>query len=462
MACLAIVVASPHGSVASAGGPPIGTSAAAPEGTRYMHRDLSSTDAVPWAGPNAAGRVASSIPGGTCSTVFQASDGMVLGLCTRYVGTNQGPNGSFGLNLVVPSVMLFDPKTAQPLATLELKKTSLLGGVYGFMDEHDRVVMPEGRDIVHIGHRFDGKRWVLSVDKRTALNLPAGTSLGGLSPDGQGRTWFVTQDSQVGLVDGRKVIKQPLAGVPGREHIANGLTGRPHGVSVLTTHALYEVVYRGGKIVVEWRKPYDRGSGRKPGQLSWGSGTTPTFFGPNSKWVAIVDNADNSPNLMVMDAKTGKDVCRMPAFERVGKGTENSLLAHGNTLWIPSTYGFSYPPFAVDGPQKPMFAQFNGGLSKVDVVERGGSVSCERRWENHTRIETLPTLTLKDRRIWALSTRPGSLSVDLIGVDADSGREVARRPLGTLPFDRPMQLTGMITPDGAYWQGTLSRMIKLK
>lgn len=462
MASLAFTIAVIPTAESFAGGPPVGTGAGAPEGTRLMHRDISSTDSVPWAGPRIGGSVSSSVPGGTCSTVFQASDGMVLGLCTRYVGTNQGPGGSFGLNVVVPSVMLFDPKTAQPLAILELKKTSLLGGVYGFLDDQDRVVMPEGKDVVRIAHRFDGQRWVLSVDKRTALALPGGTSLAGLSPDGRGRTWFVTQDSQVGLIDGDNVSLTPLAGVPGREHIANGLTGRPNGVSVLTTHALYEVAYRDGKIVVEWRTPYDRGSARKPGQLSWGSGTTPTFFGPNAKWAAIVDNADVSPRLRVLDASTGKDVCTMPAFKRGGPGTENSLLAHGNTVWVPSTYGFSYPPFAVDGPQKPVLAPFTGGLSKIDVVERGGSIECVRRWENHTRIETLPVLTLKDRRIWALSTTPGSLSVDLIGVDADTGHEVARRPLGSMPFDMPMQLTGMITPDGAYWQGTLTRMIRLQ
>lgn len=447
-----------------------------------MHRDLDSSDAVPWKGPNPAGKLTSSVPLGTCSTTFQASDSMILALCTRYLGTQQGgPNPAvdaaraassktgvpqipenFGLGVVVPSIMLFHPESAQPLATLELKKNSLLGGVYGYLDRNDRVVIAEGNNVLKVGHRFEGGRWRLSVDKRVPLNLPAGTSLAGLSPDGQGRTWFVTHDSRVGLIDGDRTVTHPLSRAPGGETIANGLTGRPNGVSVLTSHALNEVAYESGKIVVKWRRDYDRGSARKPGQLSWGSGTTPTVFGPGGKWVAIVDNADRSPNLMVLDAATGKDVCRMPAFTTGGPGTENSIMASGSTLWIPSTYGFQYPPFAVEGRAKPDFAPFTGGLARVDVVADKTGVHCERRWEKPVKIETLPILTEKDRRIWALSTDPRTLRVDLIGVNADTGAEVVRRQVGTKPVDMPMQLTGMITPDGAYWQGTLGRMLRLK
>lgn len=89
------------------------------------------------------------------------------------------------------------------------------------------------------------------------------------------------------------------------EAVANGLVGRPSGVSVLTTHALYEVRFEDGEIGVVWRTAYDRGSARKPDQLSWGSGTTPTFFGPDGARGAIVDNADQFPNLLVLSAETG-------------------------------------------------------------------------------------------------------------------------------------------------------------
>ena len=435
----------------------------APTGTRLMHRDVESSDAVPWAGPNAAGQLHWSVPQGTCSTVFQASNDMVLGLCTKYVGTEQKHKNPLGLDVVVPSVVLFDPNTAQPLATLELRKASLLGGVYGYLDEQDEIVIAEGTDVLRIGHHFDHGRWHLTIEQRTPLGLPAGTPLAGLASDGAGRTWFVTKYSTIGVIDGSRIITRPLAQAPGGEIVANGLTGRPNGMSVLTSHSLNEVFYNGSSIELKWRRDYDRGSARKPGQLSWGSGTTPTVFGPGGRWQAIVDNADGSPNLIVLDSETGNDVCVMPAFTSGGPGTENSIMASGNTLWIPSTYGFVYPPNAVEGMARPMFAPFTGGLTRIDVKpDEGAGVTCERVWEKPRKIETLPILTEKDRMIWSLSTDPARLSVDLVGISADTGEEVARRQVGHLPGDLPLQLTGMITPDGAYWQGTLTRMIRVK
>jgi len=427
-----------------------------------MHRDVNSSDSVPWAGPNASGQLTWSVPLGTCSTTFQASDGMVLALCTKYLGTEQKHKNPLGLETVVPSVILFDPNTAQPLATLELKKTSLLGGVYGYLDEHDNVVIAEGADVLNIGHRFEGGEWRLSVDKRIPLGLPAGTSLGGLAPDGAGRTWFVTKDSTIGVIDGDRIATLPLSTSPGGETIANGLTGRPNGMSVLTSHSLNEVEYARGQIELKWRRDYDRGTARKPGQLSWGSGTTPTVFGPNGKWEAIVDNADGSPNLIVVDAATGADICVLPAFTTGGPGTENSLIASGNSLFIPSTYGFVYPPNAVEGKANPPLAPFTGGLARIDVTPTETGAKCERRWEKPRKIETLPVLTEQDRTIWSLSTDPARVRVDLVGVSADTGEEVVRRQVGNLPVDLPMQLTGMVTPDGAYWQGTVTRMLRLK
>jgi hypothetical protein len=91
-------------------------------GTRLMHRDLNSTDSVPWSGPGGRVSVAGSVTGAVCSTVFQGTDGWPVALCTRYLGTTFGPE------VAAPSVVLFDPVTAQPVASLELRKDGLLGG----------------------------------------------------------------------------------------------------------------------------------------------------------------------------------------------------------------------------------------------------------------------------------------------------------------------------------------------
>lgn len=425
-----------------------------------MHRDLDSTDSVPWSGPGDTPTVDFSVPGGVCSTVFQGSDGFPVALCTRYLGTE------YGLTPIAPSVVLFDPETAQPLASLELRKTGLLGGVYGYLDDQDRVVIAEGHSILRISHQVTDGHWELTVDERTELpDLGTTASIAGLAPDGAGRVWFITEDAVVGTVeaDGTGRVTALGTGTPGGEKIANGLTPRPDGVSVLTSHALYEVASGGtGDPVVRWSRTYDRGSARKPGQLSWGSGTTPTFFGPDSSRVAIVDNADERPNLLVLDAATGDTVCTMPAFETSGQGTENSLMAHGNSLWIPSTYGYQYPSMSVDGESVPAEADFRGGLTRIDLeTDAAGGEHCVRAWEKAVKLDTLPEFTTGDNRIWALSRDADAATVSVVGIDAETGEEVSRTRVGVLPVDSPLQLTGMIAPDGTLWQATATRMLKI-
>ena len=61
----------------------------------------------------------------------------------------------------------------------------------------------------------------------------------------------------------------------------------------MTTFALYELILDGsGNPQILWSQTYDRGPARKPGQLSWGTGSTPTYFGPTGvDYLTIVDNA---------------------------------------------------------------------------------------------------------------------------------------------------------------------------
>ena len=54
---------------------------------------------------------------------------------------------------------------------------------------------------------------------------------------------------------------------------------------------------------------YDRGSARKPGKLAWGSGASPTFFGPNgSDYVMLTDNSDIQESVIVYRTDNGAKV----------------------------------------------------------------------------------------------------------------------------------------------------------
>ncbi len=454
---MAMAVGLTYPAVAQPDSPSVGLG---PADTSLMHGDLASTDSTSHRGPGRGARLAaSSVPGGACAATFVGRDGMPVALCTQFVRTTPPA-------FAAPTVVLFDPRTAQPLASTQLTKGGLLGGVYGYLDDRDRVVVADGlNSILRVAHAKTANGWRVYVDDRVDVGqaIPAGDAITGLAPDFDGRVWFATTGGVVGTVDRHRAVRSTR--LPAGEELGNGLSIRRTGASILTTHALYEMrADPGAAPRVVWRRAYDRGPARKPGQLTWGSGTTPTYFGPGGDgWVAIVDNAE-PPSLRVLRSDDGSEVCRMRAFARSGPGTENSPMAWGNSLVIPSTHGYQYPPMAVRGPSVPADAPFVGGATRIDVGDGG----CRRVWENDDRIATLPKLSRADGLIHAIgygpleSGRPQQLGeVVYLATDFATGRRVATVPVGAAPLDEPLELTGTITADGALWQATLGRMLKV-
>lgn len=494
-----------------------------PIGTSSIHRDIYSTDTIPGRGPGADHTVRASLPGGTCSSVFQGSDGMVTALCTSYLGFD--PTRPLeGFTPLAPTVVLFHPDTAAPLASIQLPKGSLLGGVYGYLDDQNRVVVADGNRAVHAVSYSQGTdgRWSMHdhILADLAEVVPAEDSLAGLLPDDSGRIWFATRHARVGTVvpdrpGSARMVDLAQFGGPG-EQITNGLTLRPGGASITTTHALYELtVGPDGTPGLRWRHGYDRGPARHPGMLAWGSGSTPTYFPLGGRMqVAILDAAQRS-DLLVYDADSGDLSCRMPAFatsldpeSAAADGvlvegpaqSENSLVAiprregDGVGLIVPNTYGFQYFPAAPDGPSVPQAAPYTGGITRIDVTAEG----CSRAWTNPTRTATLPQATLDDRLVHSLSYGPmphldagsaqdaADAAADLAAsglpqkfgpvfysaIDADTGQERAGTFVGAAPLDEPMELTGTVAPvdgsiagqrnvPGVFWQPTMGRMLRI-
>ncbi|MGN0099664.1 MAG: hypothetical protein ACI39C_01870 [Dietzia sp.] len=484
-----------------------------PAGTATVHGDAASTDTLPGRGPGAHPAIASGLTGATCSTVFVGSDGMPVALCTAYLGlTPPTP--------LAPTVKLFHPDTAAVLAEVQLTKGALLGGVYGYLDDRDRVVVADGdRRLLAVGHhRAPDGTWRMSVDVLADLApaVPHGDAITGLMPAFDGRVWFATSGGVVGTVrprdagagvgDGGDDDELRHLALPAGERISNGLTVRPGGASVITTRALYEIDSSAdGTPTVRWRHGYEVGPGRKPGLLAHGSGTTPTYFGPGDSLVAFTDDAAH-PDLVVLRREDGSPVCRMPAFATTLRpdsaapdgvviegpaATENSIIAAGavpsagdpagEALILVNTYGFEYPPFAEDGPAVPASAPYTGGMTRVDV---GADGSCSRAWTSLARTASLPKATTGDGLIHALAygplrdPAPGSAAapldqglaqkfgpVDVTSTEVTTGREVARTFIGHGPLDEPMELTGTIVArgdgPGVMWQPTLTRMLRI-
>ena len=123
--------------------------------------------------------------------------------------------------------------------------------------------------------------------------------------------------------------------------------GDKSDVYIVSEAALYRFqADASGAPVVKWRKVYENTGEQKPGQVSAGSGTTPTLHGDN--WVSITDNADPM-NVVVYRRGGGREICRQPVFEQGAGSTDNSLIGAGHSIVVENNYGYTGPTATDDG-----------------------------------------------------------------------------------------------------------------
>lgn len=435
-----------------------------PTGTATMHGDAASSDTTPYPGPG-AGPVDSrfTILAAACPTILQGSDGMPQALCTTIVDRT-------------PTVHLLDPATGASLASLPLVRGSLLGGVYAYVDDRNAMVTVDGSGrLLRIGHDRDSAgAWRLFVESTIDIagavtrycGAPGCDAVSSVMPAYDGSVWFATDRATVGAVDPESGVAHSIS-LGADERVANSISSTPGGVAVATDHALYLLrADVDGTPYVVWRRAYDRGPARKPGQLSWGTGATPTFFGPatGAEYVAITDNAVPQENLLVYETDSGRPVCSVPATD----GTENSPVASGSSVFVASTYGYDYPALPPDaGASSPPTAPFTGGLTRIDLMSDGG---CTVRWRNSIRSAAVPRLSVSDGILYTFTRDPLVPGGDsdspadtfaYVAVDPESGAILARRAVGVgLPFDT-LQMVGTIAPGRILYQGTTTGLFRV-
>ncbi|NYV76582.1 hypothetical protein, partial [Streptomyces sp. UH6] len=436
---------------------------AGPLGTATMHGDTASSDATPLPGP-AAGTLSSrrTALASACPTVLVGADGFPVALCTTIFGRT-------------PTVHLLDPATGDSLAELALTQGSLLGGVYAYLDNEDRLVAVDGnRDLLRVAHRRSASGdWELYVDSRLSLAtaVPDGDSVVGVSPDWEGRVWFATAQGVVGTADDRTGTVRSVA-LPAGEQVANSISTVPAGTAVATTHATYLLTAASdGTPRVTWRRTYDRGPGRKPGQLSWGTGSTPTFFGPRTgaEYLTVVDNAAPTVNLLVHRVEDGSLVCSVPVLRAGGSGSENSPVAVGGSVFIASTYGYPYPQLPEGaGESVPASGAFAGGLSRVDV--RADGSGCDLKWDNRVRSAAVPRLSTADGKLRTVLREPvipGTTSTSVLDpyhyaeIDPETGAVTRTKWLGSGFIFDTLQMVGSIAPGGVVLQGTTTGVLRV-
>lgn len=452
------------------------------DGAATMHSDTYSSDTTPLIGPlgldSQRVRSKSVSLAAACPTSLIRKDGHPLVLCTNM----------FGLN---PVVHILNKDSGLSMGNLNLPAGSLLGGVYAYLDNQDRLVMVDGKhNLVRVKAQLDTsriiKRWKVSIDESVSLTQAVNghcaegasdplncDSVVSINAGGLNDVWFVTKQGLVGSYDTETHAIKTLKLTEGEEvhnSFSNTLNGQ---AGIATNEALYLIALdEQGELNVQWRAPYDSGSHRKPGQLSKGTGATPTFFGPETgaEYLMITDNNDFQASLLVYktDAQDAELICKYPLFEEGTSGTENSAIGIGRTVIVASTYGYPYPrvpdgvPAAV--PEK---ADFAGGMIRIDLFD--DETGCSEVWQNDLRSSAVPKLSTADNLIYTVERRnvmnsPKAKLVDsfyFTALNPETGMTEYQKRIGGGFFSDTLQMAGNIGPEQVYWQGTVGGMIRI-
>jgi hypothetical protein len=434
----------------------------AANGRSQMHTDGWSSDT--YAGPGPLGRdpeIDTAWYGvKECATIAFDSRDRIIGLCGGFNGRNVGMT----LNII-------DPESMDPLATLAMPRTKsnngkrpwedLCGGAYFYLDNEDRaVVETTDRRIFTIETAdVDGEASLRIIDEVDLTEqIPEDDCLLALMADWNGAgTWFVTQDGRVGLVDlatGESTVLDL------DEEIGNSVSADENGLYVVTVGALYRLrVGDDGSIEIDWRTEYTNSGVFKPGQVSAGSGTTPTVL--PSGLVAITDNAEPRMNVQFYDIDDGSLQCEAPVFGDGASASDNSMVAVGEAgVVVENNYGYTAPWSTVLGRSTP------GGFARVDAVPAGETYTCEVTWTSDVVSPTsVAKVSLENGLLYSYSTQPSRWGVQswyISAIDAESGEEAFRVRTGTGSSFNNHYSAITLAPDGSLFVATLAGMVRLR
>lgn len=431
-----------------------------PNGTNSMHNDAYASDAYEGMGPLGRNLKVRSATYGVseCATMAFDSRGRIVGLC----GGLQG----FALRLIDPTTLRtigsdFTTSTRN-LLTLQNPFSDICGGTYFSLSNDDVVyVLTVKKEVLKVKVDESGFTKLGSYDASGVL--PTDDCLVATLPDWSGNIFFATQQGRVGVINpDTGAIK--LMKFPEGEGIFNSISGDETGaIYIVTTQRLAAVeANANGEPVVRWSEVYDRGSVVKPGQLSQGSGTTPTLIGDDL--VAITDNAD--PQMHVIFYKrngnpANRELCKVPVFGAGASDTENSLIYAGGlpggprSVIVENNYGYA-------GVQSTMLGNTTtGGVAKVSL---NADNTCGVDWTNPIVSPTpVPKVSLAAGLLY-LYAKPKSNLLDdswyLAAVDVRTGQTRWMQRTGNGIQWNNHYASIYLGPDGAAYMPTLAGLIR--
>jgi len=302
-----------------------------------------------------------------------------------------------GAAVVNRSVITLDSNTMEILAFYPFTKDNSgstsgevdFGGAgYFYQDNQYRLVvaMPNGH--VNVLQRSPNKgavdNYIVAkdynlIDTNGPIAIPknlTALSLYALLPDKVGNIWFTIAEGIVGYISPngtvssldlndlnntgtqQKQVDGEYQTIANSHAIDEGDSANgSSGVYILSSHALYRFsVGSNGKPVISWSAAYERGPGMKSGQVSWGSGTSPTIFRMGSRrFVTIVDNATKM-NVNVYRVEATLLTGEQRLFAQIKPFGDNTLVSDENSLIVAA---------GLDGNSVDIYAENNYGNESI-------------------------------------------------------------------------------------------------
>jgi hypothetical protein len=371
------------------------------------------------------------------------------------------------------SLVLIDPFTLEVLAYEHLAVPSnpqaAYGSAYMYLDDLDRAVVtmtdhvgvfeqtgpPDSPSFNRVAY-YDLSEWVVRED------FPD-DNIQSVMPDWQGRLWFATRKSGlVGVFDPTQ--EKVLGFLELGEEIANSFAITADSAYVVTTKAMYRLAADpDGVPQIVWRSEYKNINGKKPGQLSPGSGTSPTIL-DGGKYVAIADNAEQMHIVVYRTAGPNEKrvVCEVPVFESGAGATEDSLIGLGRSLIVANEYGSDN-----NNPTKPSVP----GIARVDIDANGKG--CSLVWTNDQvaapqvgpKMSTKTGLVYFFTRKYDKSAMVYEYGLDVYywtAVDFRTGEIVWEQQVGTGSLFNSYVPGPAIGPTGALYVGAYGGLISIR
>ncbi len=355
---------------------------------------------------------------------------------------------------------LMDPYTLEELASYDLPPRPwywllqgvlpwqyLGAGMYFYLDDQYRAVVPTTQNTLQVVQTPDveggvdaGSGFVLVREYDLAehvvpMRWPHQDSVAWVLPEWSGDYyWYATTQGMVGTVavESGAVHTMRLEG----ELIENSFAVGQEGVYVLSDYALYRFHQDGGgKIVVDWRREYDRGPGQKPGHITRGSGTSVTLLGGLDGAVVITDNAEPRIHVLFVSRADGSVLCSVPVFQAGKSGTDVSTAGfehaggHGAGSGVYSVLvenNWGHHTFPRSRPEP--------GLARVDATRNpDGTYTCGQVWASQEKSIGVFKLSLGNGLAYMYWRSEGAPITKwyLTAVDFRSGETVYKKLTGT-------------------------------